>query len=109
MSEANLSEIKRRAHAVKVANLLVNPWQLVSGDGAGRNWFVAALGQGRDGNCYYIETDHVHASERVGDAKRDGELIIKLREMVPALVADIETMAAELESLRRERAAEVRA
>lgn len=103
MSDINLEQVKARAVEAKVLEISVNPWQLVDEDRAGNNWFVATLGEDRDGICYYIETDHVKASEHTGSPKRDGEFIIKLRGLVPALAADVEALAIEVERLRKER------
>jgi hypothetical protein len=51
----------------------------------GKNWLVADMGggEGEDGMMkgFIITTDHIRASEKVGDAKSDAELIVELLNM----------------------------
>ncbi len=46
---------------------------------SGDHWMIGSYGQSTEDNkFYFVSTDHIHASELVGDAKTDSELIVEL-------------------------------
>lgn len=93
MTEDELMAIEARTKAASTG-----PWTVEAGDYSGQDWLIAFLGVSLDGTSYAVTTDRVHASELVGDACSDALFIACAREDVPALLAEVWWLRAELDA-----------
>lgn len=63
--------------------LTTGPWKVEKvppgGKLSGDNWLVASFGEDYQGNKWYITTDHVHASEYIGEPGVDVAAIVEWR------------------------------
>lgn len=98
MTNDELKEIEDRLN-----NASTGPWTIETGDYTGENWLIGSffLGTSEDGENYsvHVTTDHVHASEFVGDAKADAEFIAHARTDIQRLLDEIKYLHKILRTL----------
>lgn len=96
-----LEEWKRLAYEASIG-----PWIVEAGNYSGNDWLIGSiyLGTGNDMKNYsvHITTDHVHASQVGGGAAEDAAFIAASREAVPALIAEVDRLNAEIARLKEQ-------
>lgn len=103
MSEINLDEIKRRAAEAKTLMESIGvKWRLDGDREAFYSPMIARLGIDRDGKEWVIVAHYPYPNGYRSDPHENGNAIIKLRELAPALAGDVEALVAEVERLRQD-------
>jgi uncharacterized small protein (DUF1192 family) len=94
MTDEELQVIRARYEAATPG-----PWRVEHGRYSGADWLIGSLGTGYFDNgmhFVHITTNRVRASELYGNASVDAEFIAHAREDIPALLAEVERLRAEL-------------